>query len=661
MSLAEIERWSSRLPDGYVAVPVTEYQTASPLRVCVLVRREADPVSGHLVTLRDMVEARVMLGCVCDAADRVKQWVEIWVQDLEGLSNQVVGLNISREALTNRVLDERWRLQLEHCDDEDFGSVIRTGWEEEGPCAIFIDVVDMRPFHPPSPTGSGYPVVLCRDDALLMRKRLPMYSMSLHRYLYQREMGEDSLFWPATEGAPTNEYTKPMEELKPRELELIPLNPSGGLMMVRTFSPFGLNEFIQQLGGSAWQGLPHGKSRLRIGSVPAEGEDAEKFGGWMFLERHGRNARFVEVFHLKVRCLLDLVTSVRALVRRTQRPLLNLRPESFQIVSDGGGAALPVLWTCRPKLVDPGDAITLKIPSGDVTYFLPARNEGLSIFQPSKARELYSGRGEFQIRRFPPAPYNQTIIEGVFHTREHIVAANNDMVWFRLHLKGKRVDLYAKLEPQENLAEGELRFRTIAQRFDESIGNVLQSAEGVPLHDVNFEIVPLLSSPCDLYSLGVLAIQILLLRPDTTLAECIGDMTSLCRKLAANHDANAPLQLRIQAMFADNKRFQESLGPQKLVFDNLAVGDAARALPEELWWETLATVVRMFPGLGPDSICTDLGHAPMGGIHRIFDPVIADLQSLVNRSRSLLMVDWNHNREVHAVLKKLRSPEGSRR
>jgi hypothetical protein len=658
MSQPEIERWSSRLPEGYVAVPVTEYQTASPLRVCVLVRRDPDPVSGHLVTLRDSVEARVLLGCVTDAADRVKQWLEIWVQDVDGLSGQAVGLNISREALTNRVLDERWRSQLEHGDDEDFGSVIRTGWEEEGPCSIFIDVTDMRPFHPFSPTGSGYPVVLCRDDALLMRKRLPMYSTSLHRYLYQREMGEDSLFWPATEDAPANEYTKPLDELKPRELELIPLNPSGGLMMVRTYSPFGLNEFIQQLGGTAWTGVPHGKSRLRLGPVPTEGEDAEKFGGWMFLERAGRNGRFVELFHLKIRCILDLVTSVRALIRRTQRPLLNLRPESFQIVSDGGGAALPVLWTCRPRLVDPGDAVALKIPSGDATYFLPAHSGGLSIFQPSKARELYNGRGEFQIRRFPPSPHNQMIIEGVFHTREHIIAAKNDMIWFRLHLKGKRVDLYAKLEPQENMADGELRFRTVSQRFEESIGSVLQSAEGVPLHDVSFEIVPLLSSPCDLYSLGVLATQILLLRPDTTLAECIGDMTSLGRKLAGSYDANAPRQLRIQAVFADNKRFQESLGPQRMVFENLASAEAVHALPEELWWETLAAIVPLFPGLGPDSTCTDLGHAPMGGIHRVFDPVISDLQNLVNRSRSLLMVDWNHNREVHAVLKKLRSPSG---
>jgi hypothetical protein len=94
-----------------------------------------------------------------------------------------------------------------------------------------------------------------------------------------------------------------------------------------------------------------------------------------------------------------------------------------------------------------------------------------------------------------------------------------------------------------------------------------------------------------------------------------------------------------------------SLGPQGLSYDEVAPEDAFDLVPTELWWDTLAAVVRMFPGIGPDSTCRDLGDAPVGGLHKVLDRALEDFNSLLLRTRSLIVIDWRFNREVFSVIR----------
>src|SRR6188474_3492808 len=91
------------LPAGYAAVPLNGDPapgspsdngppSAWPLSLCVVVRTQPgvgvdgamDPASaGPLLILRDVLDGRVLLGCVADASGAVQQWVEIWVQDVD--------------------------------------------------------------------------------------------------------------------------------------------------------------------------------------------------------------------------------------------------------------------------------------------------------------------------------------------------------------------------------------------------------------------------------------------------------------------------------------------------------------------------------------------------------------------------------------------------
>src|SRR5262245_19052121 len=72
---------SSRLPDGYLALPVHRVDE-SPLRLCVVVRQTPDPGAGQFVILRELHDARVYAGCVTDAGGRLREWVELWVQNV---------------------------------------------------------------------------------------------------------------------------------------------------------------------------------------------------------------------------------------------------------------------------------------------------------------------------------------------------------------------------------------------------------------------------------------------------------------------------------------------------------------------------------------------------------------------------------------------------
>jgi hypothetical protein len=181
----------------------------------------------------------------------------------------------------------------------------------------------------------------------------------------------------------------------------------------------------------------------------------------------------------------------------------------------------------------------------------------------------------------------------------------------------------------------------------------LQASEGVSFARSPFEVVPLLSSPCDLYSLGVLAVRALLVDEKTTLAIALDEVLSLARQVATEHKADVPLGARIRAILERDSRYAASLGPHRLNREGAPPEEALRLIPMELWADTLAVAVSLFPGLGPDSVCHDFGDAPALALETIFNRPLEELEKLLVRSRSLVVIDWAYNQEIHAAIKSL--------
>jgi len=650
MSASEVRDALIEIPEGYAAVPVDAAQAVSKLGICVLVRRNPDPVAGHLVVLRDLIDGRVLLGCVLDAGGAVQEWIELWLQDLEALAATTAAC---REALSNEVLDRRWKGYFQALVEADPAAVIRTGWETAHPLPTYVDLSSMGPIHPADPQ-SGEQWTLCCDDALLASKGVPAYSGSLHRYLYLPELGAEGPLVPASSDAPKGESVLSPTEVTGGRRGLLALNPGGGLMIVRRHYPIRMEPFAEVLSGASWDGVFHGRSIVDLGPTSDALKKSDPNlpeGGWLFLGRHGRWGRMVESHHLKLRLIGDAARSVRRTVAATQRPLLNLTADSFQVRLMPPGTGLPFLWAARAVLCDPGDAVALPIRASNVQYFLRAPASGASVYHPESAGQAARGRGTVRIRQVLPESSGGTVVEGTFATQERFQVARYDLIWLRLNLGCGRVDLYGQLEQAAALAAGEWRFRTVGQRLPEEAVSALHAAEGVPVTETPFEIIPLLSSPCDMYGLAVLAVRTLLVNSQTTLPVALDEMLSLARQVAAEHEESVGLGLRIRRVFESDARWMESLGPQRLTNEEMTSAEALDLIPSEVWFDTLGLIIRLLPGVGADSLARDLGDAPPGGIHKVFDAVIEAIDALVLQTRSLIVIDWRFNREIHAVVR----------
>jgi hypothetical protein len=377
----------------------------------------------------------------------------------------------------------------------------------------------------------------------------------------------------------------------------------------------------------------------------------EQAGAHLFLGRHGKSGRFIETFHLKLQLLAEAITAVRAYVEDQRVPFLNLGAENFRVSLKDLGAKLPFLWTAECKLVKPGQALALPVETSDFKYFIRVKPGRTSIYQPEGLNAQLQGSASARLRKVTQEE-GRTQIEGTLVMQERLNVSPHDLLWIRLPLQSGRVDLYGHLYTTEGMAQGEARFRTILQKLPPETVKELQAAEGVSFARSPYEVVPLLSTPCDMYALGVLAVRTFLTNPQNSLAEALDELISLGRN-AGQAGGDKPLATRIGELMDGEPRFSKALGPHRLLHEEIEPGAAYELLPPELWHRTLAAMVRLFPGLGPDSHAKDFGDAPALAIDAVFNKAIEDFENLLVRSRSLIVIDWNANREVHSAIRDL--------
>lgn len=629
---------------GYRAIPLRPGDPHAPLQLCLIVQDKGDQVSGTFVLLRNLADAAVYLGCIADAGGAVREWIEVWVQNLENFAAAFPAYHLTA---ANSILDANWTARAEAFRLIEPESTIATGWESSPPPPLFFD----RDLDAPvavTDEESHSPWELCRDDAFLKSKGLPEYSRSLARYLWVPAKGAAARLVPAISGSPENDSTTPLAEVV---RDLIPLNPSGGLMMVRTFAPLSYEEFVGVVSGTPWPGVEHGWKVFKPKGVYSTLQDASVIrfgGGHLFLGHHGRAGLMAESFHLKLHLLAAALRLVRSHVKAHQVPFLNLNASSFRVSLSDSDSALPFLWNFKLSLAMAGEALALPLKSTDARYFVPARFGETSVYRPQITSLPVSGTGSVRIRKVRPGGGDEVSLEGTLVTTERLATAGSDLLWLRLALPSGRVDLYARMKAGESAAAEELRFQTLPQRLGAETVASLNQSLGVPLSNVLFETLPLLTTPCDLYSLGVLGVRTLLVGEELSLPIALDEMLSLARKAAPEDESAPSIARRVSAIAAADPERAATLGPHRL----LREPGPMPPFPESLWWEAIALLLRFFPGCGPDSFCRDLGDAPPLALEQIFDEPLMELEKLLLRSRSVLFSDWAANREIGALIRK---------
>jgi hypothetical protein len=164
-----------------------------------------------------------------------------------------------------------------------------------------------------------------------------------------------------------------------------------------------------------------------------------------------------------------------------------------------------------------------------------------------------------------------------------------------------------------------------------------------------YEIWPLLSSPCDLYSLGVMAVRILLANSQTNLPVVLDDILSLSRHLGKDAGDETAVVPKLKALIAGDQRLHDLISPQALTERTLTPEQARALVHPDIWLETMAMVLRLFPA-GPHSYCKSFGDVSPLALETVFDRPLQELDSLVLRLRSVLTPSLAANEEIARVI-----------
>lgn len=636
------------IQEGYRAIALDPDSANSSLRLCLVLKDTPDPVGGLLVAIGETADASVYLGCVTDAAGQVREWLEVWVQNLDNLERRFPA---HVPIFCNELLDRQWVQRAEHWWAANPDAFIVTGWERQHPLPLFLTMSLEATVHPRD-AQTNEPWRLATDDNALLAAGLPAFSTSLARYLTNG--GENARFIPVTQNAPLSEKTV---DIKTALGNIIPVNPTAGLLMVRSLASLELMDWFRILSGAAWRGLEHGKKPFRLHGVyrTLQNEEALRQGaGHFLLAPQGRAGRLLETFHLKLQTLRSAIALARDWVARQQVPFLNLRAESFRVRLGETDTQLPFLWNSITTLAVPGEAIALPVETTDARYFAPAE-AGASVYRP-QAGSPVRGMGTLRVRDLTQGDNDLTVLEGTLTTQERIAVAANDLLCLRFALPSGRLELYGKWDATEALSSNELRFRTLPRKLSAAVLTSLRET-GVAIPHVTFETLPVLSTPCDLHALGVIGVQALLASGGggLTLPLAVDEVFSLAAKVNEKGADAAHTLTAIRSILEEDQRWQTNLGPHHLLADPLSPEDGEMLFPADLWWATIAVLMRFFPGLTPSSYCKDLGDAPALALERAFDEPLAHLDNLLVRSRSLISIDWNMNREIRTVVDQLLS------
>ncbi len=643
----------SALPNGYAPVSLSDAQgelLRTPLRVAIILKAEGSRAS--LVTLHETLDARSYLAAVLDSNDRVHRWLELSVQDS---SAALAAPAAYREALNNASLDARWTAACDAAMATGDAGFISTGYEREQPPPLFIDA-KTKQFIKPRDKRTNATWALCTDEALLAKKSAASYSGTMARHLYQPELGDAGDIMPLDVlGNDPAALTAALGIAG----EPIALNAGCGLMSLRPLAALSLEQYADAIkstnsdagaGDSVLRSIMVASERGTGGTIVNGGVN-----GFLRLTGVGVAGRLIEALNLQLMAISQAVKGVRAWTAATQSPLLNITSGSFAVAMPPPAFALPFWWTARTELMLGGDAAELMIPNARTRYFLPGHVGGSSIYSPTAMARASSGRGFIRPRNITPEGAGQ-IVECTLSTQERISAGPNDLLWLRAGSGQSRIDLHCFIDQQSALATGEIRLRSLPQKLSEATQARLRS--GTPISDAAFELVPLLSTPCDLYALGVLAVRVLLVDAKRALPVAMDEVQSLAASASQMIDSGLDLPARIARVIDSDKRFAESLGPHHILGSQYVTGsgagltyaEASAVIPSSLWCKTLAMIVRMLTGIGPDSRCSDFGEAPVGAIHRVFDSTLDEAHHLLGACRTLIVNDHELTTEVRSVL-----------
>jgi hypothetical protein len=598
------------LPPEFKAVPFPETQVGPGLKLCLVVRTAAHPkTKGYFELLRDFPGVIVFLGCLTDQEDRPHQWVEIWVQNRRTLCLADALEEEAKAEMTSVSVDGHWANQCDVFDNAGPGMLLKTGWESSHPKPLFYD-----------------PAAGC-----LVYPELPLPQL------------------PASAS----------EAAEPKGSFLVPVNPDGGLLMTVPHFPLSYDDGVDLIGGRPWKQIESASSFTLDGAyrrLEKVGGDGRGYG-CLYWGQHEMTGRLIEVLHLKLQLLAAAFRAVRRSVQVQDLPLLNITDESFRMRLHPISSDLPLLWTLELVLTKTSRARGVNLPEKDCKRFELFGEADNSVYSQAGIAETFAGKGNLIVTKVSPLSSGEMTFEGTLTTRTALDDFSpQDLLEFTLPLADRPEVFHGHLLREAAAKKGVYGFQTVARQVTPAILEALQNSGEFVKRD--FKIIPIIGTPIDLFALSVLAVRTLLVCSQSTINATRAELNRLGLLAAERNEPAAELEERIRALLeedakAENPRWLPELGPQRLLQGESDARETLRRVPLEIWADVLAFMLQLQPGVLPESFCRDNADFPPGNLAAVFDRPIERLESLLVRTRSLLLVDWNFNREINQIVQNM--------
>ena len=429
-----------------------------------------------------------------------------------------------------------------------------------------------RLFTPPCPR-CGRPLSACRDEAVLLRARLPLWASSLERFLYCATCVEEEAESPfyafeagetkgeapvlsaahlarqlgeALAGGAETEHVRsafPCPECveagaafadaiasgrRPTpfwEGRWWPLAFYGSPCVVTGYGDVGLEDFADLLGGrpatpvAGEKPLPAGLALLARVRYPTASGGAPALPR-PFFEGSAAGLDAVEIFVLKLAAFRQVMEAVLAYYRLLGRPHLDLHPRHllFDLARPGDG--LPLFWSFQARLHGLSSAARVESLPGAGEVVVPPRNPAVPYAPPEVL--------EFHLT--PPRPA-QVVLSDVeeeagragekawrFHGKltdpYGIYPSPRDHDWIFVTLDNDALglgvwSLPCRRDPRAKPDVQELAFISEPVALEAAAAQRLKKAVGARIPGVRYKVYADFSAPSDLYSLGLILLRLL--------------------------------------------------------------------------------------------------------------------------------------------------------
>ena len=159
-----------------------------------------------------------------------------------------------------------------------------------------------------------------------------------------------------------------------------------------------------------------------------------------------------------------------------------------------------------------------------------------------------------------------------------------------------------------------------------------------------------------MHSLGIIAIRALLANSKSNLPVIVDDVLGLARHVGKEDEKEGKLCPGLKALLEGEQKLYDLASPHALIELDWTPAQARSQICLELWLETIAWLLRLFPGAGTQSYCKNFGDVSPLAMETVFDAPIQELEHLALRLRSVLLPTTAANQEIAiAVLDQLAS------